>query len=536
MKLQQDLQKMMEEYIAFVLETSDKIKLFFQKRVSPFLSHSFEYLLFQISPYWHHLFYYILVSLLGYISLKGTNQRYYSPPSSSSSSLSSSYNAKKPFYDKKHHNLDLLFTAVSATTISSMSTIEMENFSNPQLMVIIILMFSGGEVFLSLLGLQIRKLKHKKRARTHVLDPRPVSQEEGMKYKSLRVLNHLVLGYLLVFHIIGYSLLSLYISVESSAGNVLTRKKLELHLFSIFTTVSTFSNCGFIPTNENMIVFKRNSGLLLILIPQILLGNKLYPCGLRLVIWVLERFTKKQEYSYLLKNHKGLGYGLLTSNYKAVLLGITSIGLVVVQFVVFSILEWNSLVLEGLSFYQKFVGSLFQTVNSRHSGESIIDVSQVSPATMLLFVVMMYLPSQTTFVPIRYDKESTIIIEEKSSQGSKRQKSALIENLKFSPLSYLAISIMLICITESRLLREDPLNFSVFNIIVEVVSAYGNVGFSMGYSCKQRLETNKPCEDRYFGFAGRWSWQGKFILILVMLFGRLKRFHFNSGKAWKLSL
>ncbi|KAL2936887.1 Sodium transporter HKT1 [Bienertia sinuspersici] len=374
MELQLYLLKIMEKYLALLHENSDKIKVFFQKKVSPFFSHGFEYLLFQISPYWHHLFYYILVSLLGYISLKGTKQSYSSP--------------KKAIYNPQHHDLDLFFTSVSATTISSMSTIEMEKFSNAQLMVIILLMLSGGEVFLSLLGLQIRKLKHKKRARNHLLNPNPASQEEGMKYRSLRALNHVVLGYLVVSHIIGYSLLSLYISIDSSASNVLETKKLEIHLFSIFTTVSTFANCGFIPTNENMVVFKRNSGFLLILIPQILMGNKLYPCCLRLVIWVLERLTKKEEYSYLLKNHEELGYGLLTSNYKAFLLGITSIGLVIVQFVVFSILEWNSVVLQGLSLYQKIVGSLFQTVNSRHSGESILDISQVSPATMLLFVVM----------------------------------------------------------------------------------------------------------------------------------------------------
>ncbi|KMT01259.1 hypothetical protein BVRB_9g212770 [Beta vulgaris subsp. vulgaris] len=511
---------MMEKYLVFLHEKLDDLLKIYHKKVEPFFSHLFEYLLFQINPYWHHLFYYILVSLLGYISLKGSKQN---------SSVSSN----------PHYDLDLIFTSVSATTISSMSTIEMENFSSTQLGVLVILMFSGGEVFLSLLGLQIRKLKHKRRARNHVLNPSPASEGDGMKFRSLRALNHVVLGYLLVSHILGYSLVSLYFSIVPSASNVLARKKIETHFFSLFTTVSTFANCGFIPTNENMIPFKKNSGLLLILIPQILMGNKLYPSCLRLVIWVLEKVTKKEEYSFMLQNHGGLGYGNLTSSYKAFLLGITAIGLVMVQFVVFGILEWNALVLEGQNGYQKFVGSLFQTVNSRHSGESIVDISLVSHATLVLFVVMMYLPSTTTFVPISYNKESALIensSQSQTSRSSKKQGSSILENLKFSPLSYLAIFVILVCITESKSLKEDPINFSVFNIIVEVVSAYGNVGFSMGYSCKRRLENFSNCKDSWYGFAGRWSWEGKFLLILVMLFGRLKRFHFQSGKAWKLSL
>lgn len=366
---------------------------------------NFRALLFHTNPFYVQLVYFVMLSLLGYLALLFTKPRTTRPK-----------------------DVDVFFTSVSATTVSSMSVVEMEVFSNTHLIILTILMLLGGEVFTSMLGLLFTKSKiipkfhdHQTDSRIDVVNtkihfpdsnadqielglathshlenekPQNIDHIDGMninnnKYNSIRFLGYVVLGYLLLVHIGGFILVSLYFTLVPSARHVLEKKGIEIPTFAVFTTVSTFSNCGFVPTNENMIVFKNNSGLLLLLLPQLLLGNTLYPACLRFLIWVLEKITKRVEFSYMLKNYKDMGYSHMLSSLRSFFLVLTVLGFIVVQVILFCAMEWKSEAMDGLTAYQKFVASIFQTMNSRHAGESVIDLSVISPAILVLFVVMM---------------------------------------------------------------------------------------------------------------------------------------------------
>nr|TKW22839.1 hypothetical protein SEVIR_4G254201v2 [Setaria viridis] len=56
--------------------------------------------------------------------------------------------------------LDMLFLSTSALTVSGLSTVTMEDLSSSQIVVLTLLMFAGGEVFVSFLGLMLRPPNH----------------------------------------------------------------------------------------------------------------------------------------------------------------------------------------------------------------------------------------------------------------------------------------------------------------------------------------------------------------------------------------
>ncbi|KAI3969995.1 hypothetical protein MKW92_014117 [Papaver armeniacum] len=504
----------------------------------------YRYLIFKMKPFWFQLCYFMCISTMGFLVLRVLKPR--------------SSNSSNPGPIMAPANLDMFFTSVSATTVSSMSTVEMEVFSDAQLVILTIIMLLGGEVFTFLVELQIEKskliIKRKEivendhcnqNAVRNMNEPMGVngsSSSEDLKYNSVKYLSYVVLGYLVVILGGGSVLVSMYMSLVPSANEVLKVKGLNTQTFSMFLIISTFANCGYIPTNEGMTIFRKNSGLLLLLIPQVLLGNTLFPACLRFVLWVLGKFSKREVTQYMLKLNgkisakEQVGYPaneVLISTVHSLYLVATVFGFILIQFIMFCSMEWNSEGFEGMNAYQKIIGALFQSVNSRHSGENIVDLSTVSPAIMVVIVVMMYLPPYTSFLPLVKDEGS--IVGTCDQRKKRRLQRTLVDNLLFSQLSYLVMFIVLICIIEKKKLKDDPLNFNVFNITVEVISAYGNVGFTTGYSCKRQLNPDRLCKDMMFGFVGRWSNAGKIILIMVMIFGRVKRFNLRGGKAWKLS-
>ncbi|KAF7010744.1 hypothetical protein CFC21_025118 [Triticum aestivum] len=495
-----------------------------------------------------HAAYLLAVSWLGYLLLDELKFR--APPAGHGGGRGRS------------RGIDLFFTAVSAVTVSSMSAVEMEVFSYGQLFVLTVLMFAGGEVFVSLVGLASKWYKLRKQGIS--ISQRVQSHDDGgvelettpqvanaadieswtrnsdetskspidakrLRREAVRSLSLVVLAILVVAHVLGAAAIAAYVYTSPGARRTLRSKALSVWTFAVFTTVSTFSSCGFMPNNENMAAFRRDTGLQLLLMPLALAGNTLFPTLLAVCVRAAAAATRRPELVEMTaRNGRELtGYYHLLPARRCAMLAATVAGLVAVQVCMVCGMEWGG-ALRGMGPWEKVSNAVFVAVNSRHTGESTLDLSTLAPAILVLLVLMMYLPPYTTWFP--FEESSGV----KDHPTEETPGVRLLKSTALSQLSYLAIFIIAICVTERENLEENPLNFSLLSIVVEVVSAYGNVGFSMGYSCSRQISPDALCTDRWTGFVGRWSDSGKLILILVMLFGRLKKFSIKGGKAWKL--
>lgn len=73
---------------------------------------------------------------------------------------------------------------------------------------------------------------------------------------------------------------------------------------------------------------------------------------------------------------------------------------------------------------------------------------------------------------------------------------------------WLVVAVLVITTIETSHFNSDAVTYSVFNVIFEVVSAYGCVGISVGLP------------NAAYSFAGAWHAPSKLVLVLVMLRGR----------------
>jgi Trk-type K+ transport system membrane component len=346
---------------------------------------SYQFLVFKSNPLIVQIIYFISISFAGFLALKNLK----------------SLNKPTP------RNLDLFFTSVSTVTVSSMATVEMEDFSNQQLWVLIILMILGGEVFTSVLGL------HFKNARANTDDTlqrrlafismdiessregiqseatMPHNQVEGMNQNSRNILANAVTGYFIAAILCSSVVIVIYLWIDSNARHLLKSKDIKIWTFSAFTAISSFANCGFTPVNDNMAIFRNKPTFLLLVTPQILVGNTLFAPLLRLSIWALGKVSKREEYANILQHPKEIGYRHLQTHKNSVYLVLTGVSLILVQAMFLCYFESDSKAFEGMKWFQKLVASVFQSASSRHAGETVIDISTLSPPILMIFALVM---------------------------------------------------------------------------------------------------------------------------------------------------
>ncbi|KAF9891944.1 hypothetical protein FE257_002907 [Aspergillus nanangensis] len=316
----------------------------------------------------------------------------------------------------------------------------------------------------------------------------------GIEYRSLKLLLKVVIAFFFGLHTFGVICLIGWIQYAPAKYRDYLDKCGQNHIWWAFYSAQTMSNnLGFTITPDSMVSFQDATFPLLIMTFLAFAGNTLYPCLLRLVIWIMfkcvpETSSLKEPLDFLLKYPRRCYMLLFRSRPTWILFGIIFL-LNFVDVILIVALDLDNPAVNNLPLGPRILAALFQAASSRHTGTATFNLADVNPAVQFSLLVMMYISIFPIAISVRasntyeesalgiYSSDDTV----DESHGAKYVLTHMRNQLSFD-LWYMFLGIFCICIAESkRIMDTSTLGISVFAIFFEIVSAYGNVGLSLGY-------------------------------------------------------
>ncbi|KAI1209800.1 TrkH-domain-containing protein [Annulohypoxylon truncatum] len=385
----------------------------------------------------------------------------------------------------------------------------------------------------------------------------------GTEYRALKLLAIVVPVYFFSWQIFGC--ISLGAWIANNLPQPAENNGISPWWNGIFNGVSAFNNSGMSVLDLNMIPYGSSYFVLIVMAVMILAGNTAYPVFLRLALWcslkILELVTYqedlvewKETLEYILKYPRRVYTNLFPprQTYWLVFMLFVLNG---TDWVAFEVLNLGNSALEQTPLGSRIIDGLFQAIAVRSGGFYVVSIPTLFIGLQVLYVVMMYISVYPVVITMRhsnvYEERSLGIYEDDPNYrnalarpishgqpGSKAQSLSRVIRLAFAEwygvgaaldqreesrisfighqirgqlshdLWWLVLAVLLIVIIETKHFMEDPVTFSVFNVVFEVVSAYGCVGISIGL----------PTEA--YSFSGGLYPGSKLVLCAVMVRGR----------------
>ncbi|KAL2836839.1 cation transport protein-domain-containing protein [Aspergillus pseudodeflectus] len=347
----------------------------------------------------------------------------------------------------------------------------------------------------------------------------------GSEYKAVSFLSVLIPLYWLLFVCLGALGMGSWLQFRNP--QVARENRLSPFWVGAFFAVSAFVNSGMSILDANMSALQTEAIPLIFMGILILAGNTLYPCILRFIVWSFRRaIPDRPEWEswratldFILDHPRRVYTNLFPTCHTWYLLG-TVIVLNGLNWASFEILSLGNREVEALPMGFRILDGLSQALAVRTGGFSIVTIAELKQGLLFLYGRHTNVYDERSLriyaADAVYNQQSTqsmfmILLRHHllAKKGTFRDfvREQLRDQLTHD-LWWLALSVLLISIIESRNYTLDPVGYSTFNILFEVVSTYSCVGISIGY----------PGGNR--SFRGVWHSPSKLILAVVALHGR----------------
>jgi potassium uptake Trk family protein len=353
----------------------------------------------------------------------------------------------------------------------------------------------------------------------------------GIEYRSLKTLAVVTTCYFFGFWIFGIICLLPWILVNNTIyGPIVDSAGANRTWWAFFTSNSAFMDLGFTLTSDSMNSFNTAIFPLLIMSFLIIIGNTGFPIMLRFCIWVTSLFVPRdsglwEELRFLL-DHPRRCFTLLFPSTATWWLFLILVVLNGVDLIFFIILDLGTGSISELPLNIRFLDGWFQAASTRTAGFSVVNLSAVHPAVQTSYLIMMYISVFPIAISVRrtnvYEEKSLGLygssqdIEERNEHGFSYVGAHLRRQLSFD-LWYIFIGYFILTISEgARLMSGD---ISMFGVLFEIVSAYGTVGLSLGYTGINA------------SLCSQFSVVGKLVVIAMMVRGRHRGLPYGLDRA-----
>ncbi|KAJ5594677.1 uncharacterized protein N7459_000885 [Penicillium hispanicum] len=356
------------------------------------------------------------------------------------------------------------------------------------------------------------------------------SDEPGwIEYRALLLLSVLVLLYFLTFLLLGIASIGFWLAF--ARPDIPRANRVPPFWTGAFLATSAFANNGMSLIDTSMGPFQREPYTLLLCGFLVLAGNALFPCLLRSSLWLLSRIVPdkpawhvwRRVLDYILRQSQSVVFlrsiRMRLSLTKSIVLILNGI-----MWGAFEVASIHSAEIGALPAKYRALDGLFQALSVRGGGFSVVAIDRLPQGLLILYALMMYLSAFPVSAVISAEtlqtqREASCLEAGASSHPltNDSNRSILARghficqqiHAQFSTdLWWLSLAVMLISIAESDHYKSNPIAFSTFNVIFEVVSAYSSIGISVGFPGKS------------YAFCGEWHTVSKLLLMAISLRGR----------------
>ncbi|SER61979.1 TrkH family potassium uptake protein [Psychrobacillus sp. OK032] len=353
--------------------------------------------------------------------------------------------------------IDSLFTAVSAVSVTGLTTINISETYSVFGYIMIILILQLGGIGIMSLGTFIWLISGKKIG----LRERQLIMVDHNQYTMSGVVHLIreIIKILLLIQLVGAILLTLYFTQYYDSFK-------QAMMQGIFTSVSATTNAGFDITGQSLVPYHNDYFIQIITSFLIVFGAIGFP-----VLIEVKAFLKNKN-----KNFRFSLFTKLTTITYGILLIFGTV-------MIFLLEMFNSF--KEMSWHEKFFSAFFHSVSTRSAGMTTMDITLFNEGTDLLMSVLMFIGASPSSVGggIRTTTFAVALLflinfsRGKDSLQVFNREIHLID--VFRAFAVIILALIMVFVATILLSVTEP-EIPVTTLVFEITSAFGTCGMSLG--------------------------------------------------------